>query len=150
MALWFVVLWPYIAFSRGHRSKFIWSCFNKICQNIFSKGPTFRNFINSRLLNYIPSAIRICCPLFWGIFWVRSKPHQIVQGFPMLWASFREYTWVYMNFKIFIPNCLIGWNRPLCSSHFWLHSYVFLFGSSLLNLLCYKTKSNVADWWKKG
>ena len=26
VALIFVVLWPYIAFSRGHRSKLIWSC----------------------------------------------------------------------------------------------------------------------------
>ena len=26
MALLFVVLWPYIAFFRGHRSKLIWSC----------------------------------------------------------------------------------------------------------------------------
>ena len=30
--LWYcsyVELWPYIALSRGHRSKFIWSCFLK-------------------------------------------------------------------------------------------------------------------------
>ena len=35
---------------------------------IFLQGPTFWGFIDSRLLNYIPSGIRICFPLFWGIF----------------------------------------------------------------------------------
>ena len=35
---------------------------------IFLQGPTFWDFIDSRLLNYIPSGIRICFPLFWGIF----------------------------------------------------------------------------------
>ena len=30
--------------------------------------PAFSDFFDTRLLNYIPSGIRICFPLFWGIF----------------------------------------------------------------------------------
>ena len=37
---------------------------------IFLQGPTFWDFIDSRVLNYIPSGIRICFPLFWGILLV--------------------------------------------------------------------------------
>ena len=35
---------------------------------IFLKGATFSDFIDDRLLNYIPSGIQIHFPLFWGIF----------------------------------------------------------------------------------
>ena len=38
---------------------------------IFLKGATFSDFIYYRLLNYIPSGIRICFPLFWGIFFYK-------------------------------------------------------------------------------
>ena len=34
----------------------------------FLKGATFLDFIDLELSNYIPSAIQICIPLFWGIF----------------------------------------------------------------------------------
>ena len=32
------------------------------------QGPKFLDFIDNRLLNYIPSGFRICFPLFWRIF----------------------------------------------------------------------------------
>ena len=35
---------------------------------IFLKGATFSDFVDCRLLNYIPSGIQICIPLFWGNF----------------------------------------------------------------------------------
>ena len=35
---------------------------------IFLKGATFSDFIDYRLLNYIPSGIQIHFPLFWRIF----------------------------------------------------------------------------------
>ena len=37
---------------------------------IFLQWPAFSDFFDTRLLNYIPSGIRICFPLFWGIFFV--------------------------------------------------------------------------------
>ena len=40
MVLVFVALWHYITFSRGNRSKFIWSCFCYLC--IF--GQWFREY----------------------------------------------------------------------------------------------------------
>ena len=33
---------------------------------IFLKGATFSDFVDYRLLNYIPTGIQICIPLFWG------------------------------------------------------------------------------------
>ena len=35
---------------------------------IFLKGTTFSDFVDYRLLNYIPSGIQICIPVFWGKF----------------------------------------------------------------------------------
>ena len=35
---------------------------------IFLKGAPFSDFIDYRLLNYMPSGIQICIPLFWGNF----------------------------------------------------------------------------------
>ena len=35
---------------------------------IFLQWPTFWDFNDTRLPNYIPSGIRSCFPLFWGIF----------------------------------------------------------------------------------
>ena len=35
---------------------------------IFLKGATFSDFVDYRLLNYMPSGIQICILLFWGIF----------------------------------------------------------------------------------
>ena len=35
---------------------------------IFLKGAPFSDFIGYRLLNYMPSGIQICIPLFWGNF----------------------------------------------------------------------------------
>ena len=35
---------------------------------IFLQWPTFWDFNDNRLLNYIPSGIRICFPLLWKIF----------------------------------------------------------------------------------
>ena len=35
---------------------------------IFLKGAPFSDFFDYRLLNYMPSDIQICIPLFWGIF----------------------------------------------------------------------------------
>ena len=35
---------------------------------IFLKGAPFSDFVEYRLLNYIPSGIQIRFPLFWGIF----------------------------------------------------------------------------------
>ena len=37
---------------------------------IFLQGPTFWDFFDTGPLNYIPSGIQICFPLFWGIFFV--------------------------------------------------------------------------------
>ena len=48
---------------------------------IFLKGATFSDFIETRLLNYKPLAIRIHFPLFWRIFFsIRFKPHQVVKS----------------------------------------------------------------------
>ena len=35
---------------------------------IFLKGAPFWDFVDYRLLNYMPSGIQICIPLFWGNF----------------------------------------------------------------------------------
>ena len=35
---------------------------------IFLKGAPFSDFVDYRVLNYIPSGIQICIPLFWGNF----------------------------------------------------------------------------------
>ena len=35
---------------------------------IFLKGAPFSDFLDYRLLNYMPSGIQMCIPLFWGIF----------------------------------------------------------------------------------
>ena len=35
---------------------------------IFLKGAPFSDFVDFRLLNYMPLGIQICIPLFWGIF----------------------------------------------------------------------------------
>ena len=48
---------------------------------IFLQWPTFWDFIDTRLLNYIPSGIQICFPLLWRIYLGLSPsppPHQVV------------------------------------------------------------------------
>ena len=45
---------------------------------IFHQGATFSDFIDLGILNYIPLDIQISISLFWGIFSVRFKPHQVV------------------------------------------------------------------------
>ena len=35
---------------------------------IFLKGAPFSDFVDYRVLNYMPLGIQICIPLFWGIF----------------------------------------------------------------------------------
>ena len=52
---------------------------------IFLKGATFSDFIETRLSNYKPLAIRIRIPLFWRIFFsIRFKPHQVVSYLPVV------------------------------------------------------------------
>ena len=45
---------------------------------IFLKGATFSDFIETRLSNYKPLAIRIRFLLFWRFFSIRFKPHKEV------------------------------------------------------------------------
>ena len=51
---------------------------------IFLQGPTFWDFIDSRLFNYTTSGIQICFPLFWGIFWgLGSSPIKLCPVIPL-------------------------------------------------------------------
>ena len=72
---------------------------------IFLKGAPFSDFSDYRLLNYMPSGIQICIPLFWGKFF------QLGSSLIKLWASNSFFivwmdisrTTIYAN----IPNIFI-------------------------------------------
>ena len=69
---------------------------------IFLKGATFLDFIDLGLLNYIPSAIQICIPLFWGIFFPLGS------SLVKLWvANNKCMKHVNMTFLKFFKKCAI-------------------------------------------
>ena len=53
---------------------------------IFLKGAPFSDFVDYKLLNYMPTGIQICIPLFWGIFFqlgsslIKQWTHQWIQS----------------------------------------------------------------------
>ena len=67
---------------------------------IFLKGATFSDFIETKLWNYKPLAIRIRFPLLWRIFFsIRFKPHQVVSS--------------YCNFNVFMARLYLL-KIPIC------------------------------------
>ena len=61
VALLFVILWLYIALSRDHRAKFIWSCFNFISQKKMKNMKMNKKLLlNSTLVKLLIDKIIIC------------------------------------------------------------------------------------------